>query len=213
MKNENQKGGANIVISVIVVILLFLLFLLITTTTHRADESELAMGIVDDTQVSNFITHLETTNTKFYGAWWCPFCESQRDSFGREGRDLLDERVYVECAMPNREVNEICRAENENIRNYPTWKFETASGRQICTGVLSFGALAHATGYQELGLTLEDMLAYYAEKTGREIETPEKYAEFFEIDINTVTFESIIADQELTSDRCFIEERTGTEEV
>jgi thiol-disulfide isomerase/thioredoxin len=80
---------------------------------------------------------LDEKGAKFYGAFWCPACESQRTQFGKAQNDL----PYIECSNQDRSQTDICN--NENIQSYPTWKFVDGS---VITGVQSFEFLAEKTG-------------------------------------------------------------------
>lgn len=62
---------------------------------------------------------LTDSGTKFFGAFWCPHCQNQKQLFGRSAAPLLP---YVECSTKNgQEQLPIC-IEN-NIESYPTWTF------------------------------------------------------------------------------------------
>lgn len=80
---------------------------------------------------------LEERGAKFYGAFWCPHCEEQLAMFGTAKSDL----PYIECSNADRSQNQTCNS--ENIRSYPTWKFDDGS---VHTGVQSFEFLAEKTG-------------------------------------------------------------------
>ena len=75
-----------------------------------------------------------------YGAYWCPHCQSQKESFGNS-LQLID---YVECdprgdgARP-----ELC--EQNAITGYPTWIFGNG---ERASGTLSLGTIASRTGCQ-----------------------------------------------------------------
>jgi hypothetical protein len=59
--------------------------------------------------------HLKQVGAIFYGAWWCPHCNTQKDLFGVEAIELLP---YVECDKdePGRK-----RCMDAKVRAYPTW--------------------------------------------------------------------------------------------
>ncbi len=74
----------------------------------------------------------------FYGAFWCPNCQSQKKLFGRSERFLS----YVECSTPdgNNQL-EICR--KAGIEAYPTWTFSNGTST---VGVLLPDELAEQAG-------------------------------------------------------------------
>ncbi len=59
--------------------------------------------------------HLKQVGAIFYGAWWCPHCNTQKELFGLEAVQLLP---YVECDKdePGRQ-----RCMGAKVRAYPTW--------------------------------------------------------------------------------------------
>ena len=85
--------------------------------------------------------HLTKTDAKFYGAYWCPHCNEQKEMFGASATRL----PYVECSPlgPKQPQDPICRS--ANIRVYPTWFI---NGRRH-EGVLTPGELAHHSGFKE----------------------------------------------------------------
>lgn len=60
--------------------------------------------------------HLKKIGAACYTAWWCPHCQEQRESFGREAVEVAP---FVECSSKNRRQLPICR--EQEIENYPTW--------------------------------------------------------------------------------------------
>lgn len=85
-----------------------------------------------------FARCLKEKGAVFYGAFWCPHCQSQKKQFGRSERLL----PYVECSTPDgREQAVACK--EKGIQSYPTWIFSDGSKE---TGVLPMSALAEKTG-------------------------------------------------------------------
>ncbi len=63
--------------------------------------------------------HLQKTGAKFYGAYWCRFCNMQRSVFGAGG---VRELPYVECAEDGfNSQTGVCRSIRE-VDGYPTWQ-------------------------------------------------------------------------------------------
>ena len=59
--------------------------------------------------------HLEKTGAKFYGAYWCSFCNRQRNMFGAGGTRKLP---YVECASDGFNSQK-CPPQ---VTGYPAWE-------------------------------------------------------------------------------------------
>ena len=74
----------------------------------------------------------------FYGAFWCPHCQNQKELFGRSARLL----PYVECSTANGQgVLQVCR--DAKITGYPTWVFPDESRE---SGEVSLSVLAERSG-------------------------------------------------------------------
>jgi thiol-disulfide isomerase/thioredoxin len=68
--------------------------------------------------LDTFASCLSASGTKFYGAFWCPHCQSQKALFGRSTRLL----PYVECSTPDGKSQlPICT--DAGVTGYPTWVF------------------------------------------------------------------------------------------
>ena len=84
-----------------------------------------------------FAECLEEEGAVFYGAFWCPHCNTQKEMF-----ENSKEIPYVECSTSNRQgQTAICV--RENIQSYPTWKFADGS---VQTGAVPLERLAEKTG-------------------------------------------------------------------
>ncbi|MFZ2523301.1 MAG: thioredoxin domain-containing protein [Minisyncoccia bacterium] len=58
----------------------------------------------------------------FFGAFWCPHCQTQKKRFGSSERHL----PYVECSTQDgRSQLQVCK--DAGITTYPTWEFATSS--------------------------------------------------------------------------------------
>jgi len=85
-----------------------------------------------------FAQCIDDSGTKFYGAYWCPHCEEQRNDFGKSQKLL----PYIECSLPNNGgQTAACKA--AGIESYPTWEFP---GGERLTGTLDWKILAEKTG-------------------------------------------------------------------
>lgn len=90
-----------------------------------------------DTTYDAFATCIADSGADFYGAFWCPHCEEQRDMFG----DSVDLLPYTECAQGGKDAKpEVCEA--EGVDRFPTWKFNDGT---VVTGTQSFEDLADKT--------------------------------------------------------------------
>ena len=85
-----------------------------------------------------FAECLRESGTTFFGAFWCPACQQQKQLFGKAEKDL----PYVECSTSDGE-GQTQECIDEQIGNYPTWEFADGS-RQ--TGVVQLADLAAASG-------------------------------------------------------------------
>ena len=83
--------------------------------------------------------HLTESGGKFYGAYWCPRCQDQKELFEASAARL----PYVECAPGGRNGPRIPACTNRNIREYPTWIIR--SRRYV--GALSPDTLARYSGF------------------------------------------------------------------
>lgn len=84
-------------------------------------------------------TYLSERGALFYGAYWCPVCQDQKELFGASVHRL----PYVECTPEGRSGRINLRCLDANIRDYPTWIID---GRQR-RGVISPEELARITRF------------------------------------------------------------------
>lgn len=88
--------------------------------------------------IQKLATCITASGAKFYGAFWCPHCNDQKDMFGEAKKDL----PYIECSTPDgRGENPVCAA--AKITGYPTWVFADGTSE---SGALPFEELARKTG-------------------------------------------------------------------
>lgn len=102
----------------------------------------IAGAIISDAQSTtipdSFAQCVTESGATMYGAFWCPHCESQKQSFGKS----FDHINYVECSLPDRSgQTQICI--DENIQSYPTWEFGDGS-REL--GEVPLELIAERTG-------------------------------------------------------------------
>lgn len=69
-----------------------------------------------------FATCLKEKGATFYGAFWCPHCQSQKKLFGSSVKLL----PYVECSTADASGQlQVCT--DKKIDGYPTWEFADGS--------------------------------------------------------------------------------------
>ncbi|MDT8439048.1 MAG: vitamin K epoxide reductase family protein [Wenzhouxiangellaceae bacterium] len=83
--------------------------------------------------------HLEESGAKYYGAFWCPNCQRQRQLFGRSA----DRLPYVECTPNGRGGMVAFECIAADISAYPTW---VINGRRL-QGVLTPEELSRHSGF------------------------------------------------------------------
>lgn len=65
---------------------------------------------------------LKDKGVVFYGAFWCPHCQEQKQVFGNSAKLL----PYVECSQPDGKTQtQICI--DKKVESYPTWEFADGS--------------------------------------------------------------------------------------
>lgn len=65
-----------------------------------------------------FAQALKASGAEFYGAFWCPHCQEQKDLFGTSKKYL----PYIECSNTDNTPKQICL--DNKIEGYPSWKFK-----------------------------------------------------------------------------------------
>ncbi len=87
--------------------------------------------------LDQFATCLKDSGTKFYGAFWCPHCQNQKNMFGKSQKKL----PYIECSTPDSSgQTQICI--DNKIEGYPTWEFP--NGERL-SGEVPLATLAEKT--------------------------------------------------------------------
>jgi len=84
--------------------------------------------------------HLSRLDVKFYGAQWCPHCQSQKALFGVAAKRL----PYVECSPEGQGTPQAQVCKNANIESYPTWIINGKRYEQLMT----MRDLADATNFK-----------------------------------------------------------------
>jgi hypothetical protein len=95
-------------------------------------------GALSPDRLAALADHLRESGAVFYGAYWCPHCQAQKQMFGGAGSRL----PYVECDPRGTDARpDLCQA--AGVRAYPTW----AIGGQKIEGEVSPTDLARLSGF------------------------------------------------------------------
>lgn len=123
-----MNNQAKIFISVLVILVIGI----IAAILLRTNATPPGPGKYDE-----FAQCLKNEGAKFYGAFWCPHCKSQKALFGSSVKLL----PYIECALPDASgQNQLCN--DKKIQSYPTWEFADESR---LTGEIPLSQLAEKT--------------------------------------------------------------------
>jgi len=93
----------------------------------------------EDPRLKALATHLQERGAKFYGAYWCPHCQRQKNMFEASA----DRLPYVECTPEGRGGPISLACVNHNISEYPTWIID---GKRY-TGALEPRTLARLSDF------------------------------------------------------------------
>jgi len=88
-------------------------------------------------ELDGFAQCLKDKGAIFYGAFWCPHCQKQKEMFGRSVKYLN----YVECSTPDGK-SQLAFCKEKDITGYPTWVFIDGSRK---TGEIPLKELAEKT--------------------------------------------------------------------
>lgn len=91
---------------------------------------------IDTRALADYLTQ---KGFKFYGTFWCSYCNAQKDLFG----DAASSLPYIECSTPDGK-NQLAVCSQAGIKSYPTWKFPTG---KLIIGVMTLQQLVTASGY------------------------------------------------------------------
>lgn len=83
--------------------------------------------------------HLRDSGARFYGAYWCPACQQQKELFEASAERL----PYIECTPNGRNGARSVACTANDIQDYPTWIID---GRRQ-TGVIPASELARLSGF------------------------------------------------------------------
>jgi len=95
----------------------------------------------EDPYLRGLSEHLDASGAKFYGAFWCPHCQQQKQVFGASAERL----PYVECSPNGQRGARATACLGADIRNYPTWII----GGQRFERTMTPKQLARHSGYTD----------------------------------------------------------------
>lgn len=101
-----------------------------------------ASATPEDPQVRALAEHLTKARAKFYGAYWCPHCEEQKELFGASAHRL----PYIECSPGGRRAPQAAICNAAGVQVYPTWFING----QRYEGLLTLRDLARLSGFKQL---------------------------------------------------------------
>ncbi|MFA6158401.1 MAG: thioredoxin domain-containing protein [Candidatus Paceibacterota bacterium] len=84
-----------------------------------------------------FASCIAESKAKFFGAFWCPHCQTQKALFGKSAKKL----PYIECSTPDGQ-GQTPECVAAGIKSYPTWVFADGSQK---TGEIPLVDLASST--------------------------------------------------------------------
>ena len=100
-----------------------------------------AIETASDAKQLALAKYLSKSGAKFYGAYWCKYCNAQRSLFGAEAAKALP---YLECDPEGyKSASGTCQAK-PGVKAYPTWEI----GGQFYSGMKSLDALAEISGFE-----------------------------------------------------------------
>jgi len=89
-------------------------------------------------KLDSFAQCLGQKGAMFYGAFWCPHCQTQKAMFGKSQKLL----PYTECSTPDGK-SQLAACKDKKIEGYPTWEFQDGS-REM--GEVPLETLSQKTG-------------------------------------------------------------------
>lgn len=121
MDNTRNMIISSVVVAVVVIILIVMANYEPAIPKPQGPEAtssqySVATSILpEDMALASFATCLADKGVSFYGAFWCPHCQNQKDEFRTAQKQL----PYIECSTPEGSSLSVCT--EKQIRSYPTW--------------------------------------------------------------------------------------------
>jgi len=118
-------------IYIVLVIVIFGGVLFLAQNSTGSDNDPVSTAAYDE-----FSACLADAGANFYGAFWCPHCQEQKELLNNS-KNI----PYVECSTPDSQgQTQVCS--DEEIKSYPTWKFSDGS---VLTGARQLSDLSEKT--------------------------------------------------------------------
>jgi len=92
-------------------------------------------------QLKALAVHLRDSGALFYGTYWCPSCQQQKELFGASAKRL----PFIECTPNGRAGQPNFQCVANDIQSYPTWIID---GRRY-TGVIPVDQLRRLSNFTE----------------------------------------------------------------
>lgn len=108
-----------------IISLLIVLALVAITVIGLATGNNRGKSPASNKELESLAQCLTEKGAKFYGAYWCPHCATQKQMFGRAQKQL----PYIECAIVGKRDKQTPECEAAGITGYPTWVF--ADGQKL----------------------------------------------------------------------------------
>ncbi|MEK6809093.1 MAG: hypothetical protein AABY40_00305 [Nanoarchaeota archaeon] len=117
--------------------LIGLVALLSACNSNPAPEYEAAYTPAAKVQLAQCLAE----NATMYGAYWCGWCNRQKEEFGPEAWNTF-KRSYVECSEMGSEEDQ-AKCAKDKVTSYPYWKFKNGKDSR---GYLPLENLAEISG-------------------------------------------------------------------
>lgn len=115
----------------------FILFIIIVILVIGGIGLYFGLKPAKEGKFDEFAQCLKSSGTEFYGTFWCPHCQAQKEAFGSSVKYL----PYIECSTPDGQgQTQVCK--DKGVESYPTWIFPDETR---LSGELPFETLAEKT--------------------------------------------------------------------
>ncbi len=109
-------------------------------TSSASKSTELTAAAGQTSSEVALANHLKQSGAKMYGTFWCPYCNKQKELFGKQAFSQIN---YIECD-PNGQNPRLDLCQKANVNSFPTWEINN----QLYPGMQSLQDLAQISGYQ-----------------------------------------------------------------
>jgi hypothetical protein len=114
-----------------IIFIVIVVFLVVGLGIYTGGKTE-KIGKLDD-----FAKCINNSGAKFYNAFWCNHCQTQKKMFGSSSKYLPS----IECStLDGQAQTQVCK--DAGIQYYPTWEF---IDKERLTGLIELEVLAEKT--------------------------------------------------------------------